>query len=599
MNSWLRALARPFRGESGAPPVLDRLSSLHPGILLGASCAVFIALSVGEMWDESVTTDELVHLSAGYTYVTRLDYRLNPEHPALVKLLAALPLLAADVRWPGEPEWWTRGLQWQFGYKLLYQSGNSSRKLLLLGRLPMLVWGLLLLGTVYAVTHELFGPTGAFLALVLATFFPLFLGHAHLVTTDVPVATFLLLTAAAFWKLAERPSWARAAGAGFMLGGALAVKYSAIMLVPALLWYLTVKGIRRVLSWRNARRAGSAGPLLPRREAIRLAGFAAVVALLPLLVIWASYRFRFDASTDSAFQFDWSFPETGRSLIGRSIAFARAHHFLPEAYLNGFGFMFENAQGRNAFALGQRSTAGWWWYFPFATLVKTPVAALLLMGWGLVASFRRYKDGTAREDFLIVPLIIFWVLAMSSRMNIGLRHVMPVFPLMIVLAGGIDLSGLQAWRKRAALSLAALAALECLVAAPYFLAYFNAPSVLLADRHAMLTDSNLDWGQDLARLKRWMDRNGIRKIKLAYFGNASPRELGLDHERTHAANMYQSFEPEWRWTEALEPGDLVAVGATNYAGVVLGDRPRLYLDLFEGQKPIATIGHSILIFKVR
>lgn len=144
----------------------------------------------------------------------------------------------------------------------------------------------------------------------------------------------------------------------------------------------------------------------------------------------------------------------------------------------------------------------------------------------------------------------------------------------------------------------ALVPLETLAAGPYFLAYFNLPSTLAADRHFLLADSNLDWGQDLRRLKRWMDRHGIERLKLAYFGNASPRLLGLRHDRLMAANMYQDYEPEWKLVETLHPGDWVAVSATNYAGIVLGLRADHYRKLLAGLSPITAIGHSILVFHI-
>jgi hypothetical protein len=577
---------------------LDVAAEVRPRILILAAATVFVGLSLWEMHDESVTTDELVHLSAGYTYLAKRDYRLNPEHPALAKMLAAVPLLFLRPRMPTEQQFWDQGLEWQFGYKFLYQSGNDPDLILFWSRVPMILWGLLLLGSVYALSKELFGARGALISLILVTFCPMILGHAHLVTTDVPIASMVLLTSTAFWRFAETPTSARAVIAGLVLGGALAVKYSAVIMGPALLWLLIVAWVKRSketgasrLQWR-----------ILLKDAFRWAALLLIISSACLLVIWGCYRFRYRASEDPTFQFSWSFEATGNSVIGRAVRFARAHHLLPEAYLNGFAYMFENAQARDAYALGKHSKVGWWWYFPFAFLVKTPVPSLGFMAWGLWASLRRYGARLGRDYFLIIPLLIYWVLAIGSNINIGLRHVMPVYPIMATLAGGIPLDGIpgRAGRLAKRLTLVALSLVVagCLMAGPYYLAYFNLPSIVIFDRHFMLTDSNLDWGQDLKRLKKWMDREGIPQIKLAYFGNASPRHLGLRHERHHAANMYQAFEPEWRWASDFRAGDYLAIGATNYSGVVLGELTDYYSRRLVKLRPVAVIGNSILVFRL-
>ena len=604
MSAWRKKLGQvlfpPVRDSVDPDPRtwLDRLSEIRPLILLAGASVVFVSLSLWEMADESITTDELVHLSAGYTYLAEGDYRMNPEHPALAKILAAAPLMFMRLRWPAEDEFWRKGLQWQFGYKFLYQSGNDPDRVLFWGRVPMILWGLLLLGSVYVVSRQLFGPRGGFISLALVTFCPMILGHAHLVTTDVPIAAMLFLTATVFWLFAEGPSFTRAIVAGLVLGGALAVKYSAVMLGPALVWFLVVAWVKRA----KEARQGIPTWRARLRTASRWIALLLVIGVVSVGVIWACYRFRYRASLDESFLFSWSFEGKESSAIGKAIAFARAHRLLPEAYLNGFGYMFENAQGRNAYVLGMHSKIGWWWYFPFAFLVKTPFPTLLLMAWGLWASLRRYGARLGPDYFLVIPLIIYWVLAIASSMNIGLRHVMPVYPIMATLAGGIPLETIPGrggiLAKRVVLGMLGLVACGCLVAGPYYLAYFNLPSTLAFDRHFMLTDSNLDWGQDLKRLKTWMDREGIARIKLMYFGNASPRHLGLHHERHHAANMYQAYEPEWKWTNEFKADDYVAVGATNYSGVVLGPLTDYYLKRLGPLKPIATIGHSILVYRL-
>jgi hypothetical protein len=572
---------------------LDRLSLLPPALLLTAAVAVSSALSLAAMIGDSCTNDEVVHLPAGYTYLATRDFRLNPEHPALAKLLAAAPLLALDPRWPGEGADWQAGRQWQFGYRFLNHSNDPDR-FLFWGRLPMLFWPALLLGAVFAAARELYGPRGGFIALCLAVFYPEFLGHGHLVTTDVPVAAMMFLSFTALWKYGQAPSLRWAVYCGFMIGGALGVKFSAVLLLPIAAWLLLVLRVGR------AREAAAVAAPLPSR-ALAGAGHVLVMGGIAWAILWGSYGFRFAASLDPSAAFSWTFHNTGTSLTARGLLLARDLRLLPEAYLYGFGYMFEGSVARNAYALGAYSPVGWWWYFPFAFLVKTPFTTLLLLGWGIRDCFARFRLHTSRDAFLVIPVIMYGTLIIHSNMNIGFRHAMPLHPFLLVLAGGLDLSSGPAlwarWKPRVAAGLLALTALGVIASAPLFLAYFNLPSRLFFERHEMLVDSNLDWGQDLGRLKAYVDRHGITDLKLAYFGNASPRRLGLRHVRLRSANMYIDYEPEWETTDAILPGDTVAVSATNLVGVLFPDKDR-FLSKLRGLRPFARVGHSILLYRI-
>jgi hypothetical protein len=138
--------------------------------------------------------------------------------------------------------------------------------------------------------------------------------------------------------------------------------------------------------------------------------------------------------------------------------------------------------------------------------------------------------------------------------------------------------------------------LSAVTSAPHFISYFNWPSRIIFDRSFMLVDSNLDWGQDLGRLKKFMDQEGIKEVQLAYFGAASPRHLGLSHHMMPSLNVYKNMEIEW--SEAvLKPGDIVVISATSLRGVYLAS-PNLYLQLAMNLDQITTIGDSIFIFRV-
>src|SRR5882672_7035942 len=455
----------------------DRVARLPSLLLLGTCFGAFFGLSFWEMHDESITTDELVHLSSGWTYLVRGDFRLNTEHPILTKALAALPLRLMDLHWSATDDW-ALGRQWQFGYRFLFTSGNEAGRILFWSRLFMVPWGLLLISSVYGIARGLYGPSAALLSAVLTTLLPMVLGHTHLVTTDVPVAAMMLLSAWGFLKLADRPTLGRCLGCGAIFGAALVVKYSAVLLLPPMLWFLATRWIPSL--WQLRREGGKALVL----SATRRAGGLLLVGAVAVLEIWLCYGLRYRAARDPGFELEWRFGRTEHSGVGKALAVARRHHLLPEAYLHGFGYMFENAQSRSAYACGLRSPVGWWWYFPFAFLVKTPVAALFLMIVGFILALTRRGDGQSSAHFLVIPVIMYWVVACAGNIMIGLRHMMPVFPMMIVLAGRVAVGargedpGLG--RKVAIVGLLAVLGLEVLLAGPYYLAYFNVPSRAVA-----------------------------------------------------------------------------------------------------------------------
>src|SRR5688572_5302454 len=187
------------------------------------------------MRTKSATFDEPVHLAAGYTYLTLGDFRMNPEHPPLIKILSAAPLLFLDVAVRTEDPSWTRRLQTKFGRHFLYD-WNDADRLLFWGRVPVVVLGCALAAIVYFWACRLWGELGGALSFLLCILNPDLLAHGQLVTTDVGIALFVFLTVVAFERLTEEATPARLLLAGLGLGAALVTKFSAMGLIPMLLF---------------------------------------------------------------------------------------------------------------------------------------------------------------------------------------------------------------------------------------------------------------------------------------------------------------------------------------------------------------------------
>jgi hypothetical protein len=575
--------------DAAPRPLIDRIAEFPAPVLLAVAAAAFLAASAIAMIRESATFDEGTHLAAGYSYWTTGDFRMNPEHPPLLKLMAAAPLLLLDVRGVPSEDPWNRSDEDEFAFKLLYQSGNDPDRLLLWGRISVLVWGPVLLAAVYLESRRRFGPRGALVSLTVVAACPTLLGHGHLITTDVIAAALILLTVCAWVRVVEQPSWEGAVWCGFLLGCALLAKFSAILLLPLVVVIAAAVILRERLS---------VPPELRGSTARRLACFG-ILLVAGVGVLWSGYRFRFRPSPDPDFSYDWESLPPERSVTRRAVEVARRAHLLPEAYLYGLARVDDhNSWGHGSFLMGRTSSKGWWWYFPFAFLVKTPVATLVLIGVTTAWWIRRSRREKLADAPLLLPVLMLGLMAVTSRINIGFRHVYPIVPFLAVLCGGAAASTIFSGRRaRGLLFFGAGAILECALVAPGWLGYFNAPSRLFAEPREMLVDSNLDWGQDLARLKDYMDRVGARSIKLSYFGTASPRHLGLTHEVLPGFNSYARFEAEWPAARALNPGDLVAISSTNLMGVYLED-PQLYRAWFSRLIPVATVGSSMVVYRI-
>jgi hypothetical protein len=575
-------------------------------LAVAAILAAFVALSLWEMHDESATYDEGPHLSAAYTALRLGDYRLVTEQPPLGRRIAAMSLLTEDVRLPSGPAW-SAADHFRYGFEFLYQSGNDADRLLQRARLAMLSWGILLILSVYAVARRLFGPGGGVVAMAAAAFNPSILGHAHLVTTDVAPAALVLLAVAAFQLWLERAGALRAAAAGVLAGGAVATKFSALALGPIFALQLASWW------WRSGGGEPSIHGAAPRqRGVVRWSGELASIALIAYAVIWGAYGFRYAASPDPSYD-PLSTMQFGPRAWPPALAPLAAHQLLPEALLAGIAELGHHAQaGHSGFALGMYSQHGWWWYLPLAFLVKNPVSLLALVSLGVFAWWRgrRTSSGAALVDGRAAPRRTWGTaiaaaaavcagIAMASPLAMGIRHLLLAFPFAFVACGAAASLGRGGaggrWTRRCVGVLVVGLVAECLVESPHHLAYFNAPTLALAPREHVLTDSNLDWGQDLGRLKRYMDAHGVERIKLAYFGMASPRQLGLRNEvLSEKLSLYPKLEPEWVHEPTLAPGDLVAMSLYFH----FGDH-QLAADVVARGDVVATVGRSIRVYRIR
>jgi hypothetical protein len=565
--------------------------------VLACGLALYLSLALTSMRGKTSTFDECAHLPAAYTHLALRDFRLSPDHPPLTKLIAAAPLVFGDVQMKPDDEAWRLRRQWEFGKRFLYR-WNDADALFRRSRTAIALLACALAAGVYAWTRRHWGlPAGA-LALFVCVLSPDVLAHGQIVSTDLGAALFVFLSVAAFERVTERATWGRLLAAGAAFGAALATKFSALVLLPV----LALLALASVF-WREPIAMALAGARTAPRASGDRRGRAldvllvlAGMVLVAWFVIWASYLFQPSFTSDPAENaaFDWERLRPESALIAEPVLFARRLHLLPDPYLYGFFRFFKHSEARPSFLLGERSDRGFAWYFPATFALKTPIGLMVLLAL-CALTWRRHAASRRVELFLWLPVAVYMALTLSRGINIGHRHLLPIYPFLFVAAGRAALLVRRTSRPLAAVVLAAAAWYGVSVARvhPHYLAYFNEAAGGPANGYRLLVDSNLDWGQDLAGLRDWLAAHGVARAKLSYFGTADPEFYRVPVDLLPG---YMLPRPRREVYEVV-PGDVVAVSATNLQAVYVEPETRPLMALLRSREPIGQVGYSILIYR--
>jgi hypothetical protein len=504
---------------------------------LAAACllAAHAALAIDSLWSKSVTFDETTHLPAGMALVATGEARLNPQHPPLVKLLAGLATAPLAPRLPLDGAAYREGREWDFGREALFGSGNDSMALLRAGRLPVVALSVLAGLAVFLWSRARFGEAAGCFSLALYAFSPTVLAHSGLVTMDAAASAGAMATLGLWWAVQRRgTSPAREVALGLALGGALAAKFSALFLIPAM-------AIAQL----------AAGDLRPARRRLRPWLVALPVAALgvELAYLWPADPLRYL----------------------RDLAFLHGDH--PPDYVY--------------YLAGEFRTGRFPAYFPVAMAVKSalPGLAAMLGGLGLAA----LRPASRRDDVYLWAPAAVWLAAHALLAdNLGVRYVLPVYPLLFTLAGGLAAAALRLGRAGAA-ALALVAGAQAgtaLLAHPDHLAYFNPLAGGTRAGPRWLDDSNLDWGQDLYRLPGWLAERGIERVRLFYFGTGVPRAYGVPAEPMRASD----------WTRGPRPGAYVISAHWLVHGLHLARTQGARSDWLRRYEPRDVLGGSLYLY---
>lgn len=518
-------------------------------LLLMASTAIF------SMKDDSATSDEVAHIIAGYSYLVKQDYRLNPEHPPLLKDLAALPLLFMGLQFPENSHYWINdtNAEWDLGRVFLYHSGYNADQILFWSRIPTVIFMLLLGLYLYKWSRELYGSKAGLLALTLYSFSPSIIAHSRLVTTDVGVTFFIFISFYYFWKLLEKSTRLNFLLATLTFTLAQLSKFTAIFLVPVFILLVVL----RHRSLRNL-------TLMLFLSFVILGIYYQLHLLeMPLDVQIQLINSSITLPPNEAATYSQITTLAKNFLISlANISLLRPY----SQYLLGF-FMAggHTVVGHTSFFMGEIGKHHWQYHL-VGYLVKEPLASqIMLLIALLIAAKKRSRPQPLITGILAFCLLVFIVFS-AANLQLGIRHILPLFPFIYMLtAGQIAKTKVRALRATIVLLIVWLVTSSLLVF-PSYLAYYNEIVGGPKNGYIYFVDSNTDWGQDLKRLAQYVKENNIDRIKLDYFGGGDPAyylgdkyvyydsSLGpTDGWLAVSASQHQWFQSEYVWLNKYEP----------------------------------------------
>ena len=589
---------------------------------------------------KSITNDEIVHIPAGYYHLVAGDFQLNNEHPPLVKMWAALPLLIVQPDEPPAPKTEAENFMertWGFHERFWHANQARFQTVTFWPRVMMIPITLALGVLIFAFARKLFGETAGLIAVALYVLEPTVLAHGRVVHTDVPAALAYLLFFFALYKYSRAgtsdtgpviagtagvspassnasipdsskplshdnvafhesgrdargpsnhgPSYGQALLLGLVCGVALLTKFSMLIVLPVLAVYF----LSQLITYRRDRQ---------RRMQILI--HSALVVGVVLLLVNAAYYFQHPALEASDVRWVQMKSPAVSVLITSGIRVLSK--VVPTYYLFGvYNIELHNYYGHATSLLGQYSDLGWWYYFPVAFALKTTIPFLLLAIVGLGWSLWRFVKRDWRFLWLLLPVGIYLAISLTSHINIGIRHFLPVYPFLFI-AGGALLA--QLLQVRRTVGIAVLIVLfgwmgfEAIRTFPNYTPYMNQ----LASRHPRwyyLSDSNVEWGDDVGELAAYLKARGETKVRAALSGGWSTLgRYGVDY--LDMVSLPPDKTPETRYVAigasflngSLIPGDENVIGRRYF------ERTNLFAR-YRNRKPEAVFGGSIYLFRER
>ncbi len=508
------------------------------GYVLGITI-ILAVLAFGSSAGDSLTVDESPHIGAGYSYIAKGDYRLNPEHPPLLKMLSGssiwlgAKLTGNTVNFPDTIPAWTEKVnaQWDIGYAFLFQSGNDANTIIWWARLPTIL--ILLLGGIY-LTYSVYYHTKSkaisVITIILYAFSPNVIAHGRLVTTDI-IASMSFIIAIDIWvRYLKNPTIKYIGLLIVAISFAFLSKFSTILLLP--LFFMTGFGYIAVKYWGKKNIIRKGGILL--RDAL-------IIAMGVFVIINGVYYYTMrNMSVDTQMKLiQESFPQDNaisqitKNSLSQVVNTPGLQYF--GQYLLGQSMAIQRVGGGNTtFLLGRFTNQSFTEYFPITYILKEHLGILAVLASLLLVSIvlgiraiqhkklkfnRKWLLKYWYEWTIITMILLYWFISIRGNLNLGIRHILPAVILTyIIIAIGIVRILLPLKFSKIILGIFLIWYIAAtLLAYPSYLSHLN----VLAGHdqgYQIFTDSNLDWGQDLKRLHTWTKEQNIDTLYIDYFG---------------------------------------------------------------------------------
>ena len=546
-------------------------------IALAAILLIFTAIVLSLLPQKSMMVDDAIHIPSGYSYIETHDFRLNQEHPPLLKTLSGFGLMHLRPELPLDSEGWQKAEEPgdpddgtnTFCLDFFQRNRDKYEQILFWGRAPVVIVPLLLAIAVWAFTRKLFDEITAFVAAFLLLSEPNVIGNSTVVQDDLASALAVFLFVIALRSYFKNPAFTRALALGITVSAAILIKHSLIVLAPISLILLLAQGLWRKIKYKE--------------QLCRYLNRGLIITCCFYVILIAGYAFDvgFIDDDEASFISDW-FRFTGDFAESFQNLLVHLPILLPKYYLYGMDMVMNDVQnGRPAFLLGEVSDRGWWYYFPVAFVLKTSLPFLIATFAGLVWTTReiikkKWTDGL----YLILPPLLYLAMSMTSHLNIGVRHIMPVFPFFALMgaaaisriwslniqldnsrdsfANSSDSSAAPPLAKRrasdsasasylsfrgyaAALSgsyrrftriiTAAMllwAAILVFTTYPNYLTHFSPLAGGPANGWKLLSDSNAETGQEVKNLADFLKRHGENRINGLFLGSGYIEFYGIE-----------------------------------------------------------------------
>ena len=525
-------------------------------IIILASFLLMIFSSIGD----SLVVDEKVHIPAGYLHVWQGNYTFNSEHPPLLNDLAGLFAKLGNPKLPEvDLREYQAGDQWEYGDLFFYNAGSSAQagpegppfggnnvdKIVFWARFPfiLLTLGLIYLCFIWAKT--VFGPKAGLLAAALVGFCPNILAHGHLATTDIGVAFFFLLSIWLLRKYILRPTYANAFLLGLAVALAILAKFSGLLVLP-----IVFGGLLYLWLFRKSKLPDVLGQFL-------------LILVTVFVTCFLLYIFSMRGDLTASGWFNGP----------------------VDKFLQGYKILAEhNTTGHWNYLNGQVNSTGWWYYFPLVLWYKLTLPTLILLGLAII--FGRYKKSFIEEYLIIFPIIFFLGVSMTSKIDIGIRHILPLLPFLFIFISRLAMRE-NLILKPVVTGLVILHVVFGILAYPNYIAYFN--QIAGGEKGGInhLVDSNLDWNQNMKRFAKYAQENNLGKVyeycwdssAFSYYGiqneflpaspaggPTTPIQEGTAIVCAHQLKLYQAYGYDISWITnpptGGPPTDIV--GATMY-----------------------------------